>query len=349
MTKQTVIIALLHESVNNIYQIPPRQTLVDTDVVAHHNPSLRIVGNEFSVNADIVAHFPNSDGLEDTYFKSALKDNYHVIRRYRKSEQVAKIIGAKSTSTYPLIKELEFPDILAASDSAHSGTYTKTHMDELGASLGPSGESQCRVVVKPENGAKGMGQAVVSVNELRYLLEHLKNGASLGNLKQLFPGAIFSETENNDLDQPLSPLKEWTVGELIDDITAEYRIILGGNKVYCVERTRKSKTYTQANLDLNTQIDTGNYVALYESDKFYRLALEIADLFDLRVGSIDLYERANGEIGFFECCPQFGLWSVPHNIAAKVHLGFVEWLLATYRGTATTTNDTHTLPETLPQ
>lgn len=334
-----MVIGLLQSGTNNIYQIPPYFHRSGVEVMVHHNPNLTLLGSEFKVNADIVAGFFNPGAVEDVYFRSAMGDNYHHIQRFKKSEQVAKLIAYQNKHFVEDsdLSLLEVPQTLSASTSAHSGQWARSAIDHLGGSFGEQTTHIDRVVVKPENGARGLGQATIPIDQLRYFFEHVTKKTPYGKLKDMFPDAHFSgvergpNTEEKEDDElPLSLHDEWMVSEYVNEIVSEYRLVVGGDKVYCEERQRTEGNYQHANLDLDKGIKTGSYQVLNPTSHFHNLAMSISAAFDMPLGSIDLYERANGTLGFLECCPQFGMWSMPHEIAYDIHMAFLDYLIARY-------------------
>ena len=329
----TVVLGIRNSGVNNIYQLPPHLTIDDVDVLIHFNPMVRLEGNRFSCNCDIALDLTNPGDDPDVLLEAALDDQYYHIPRLRKSHQYAKLLSARNRAGESFLAELVIPPMLTASITAHGGRNTMNPIDRLGSSFGlGAGEVIERMVVKPENGARGQGQALVPIDQLRPFFNDL--GLPLSELKKRYPDVVFTKHDPNgqekEEDPKLADLGTWTITEYIDDIDEEYRVLIAGDKIYISSRDRSKGEFPQANVDLDMIPEDKEFSEIQSSNPLHSLVADIANVFNLRLGSIDLFKTTADCYGFFECCPQFGLIPMPHDEAFKIHHDFLRWLVNRY-------------------
>jgi len=333
-TENLIVVSFQHTGVDNLYHLPPYLEVDERPVMIHHNPAVRMMGNKFQANAHIFADFLNPNGDTDALAKIGFGRNYHPIRRYAKSHQVALLEAYKLRNPKSLLHDIRIPTTMGNFNTAHSGQYLMSPLDHLGTTLGPDEFSITdRVVVKPEHGARGRGHALTNVANLRRLLVDID--LPLSELKTLYPDVIFTDPDPNSQDQKekeemvLFQPGDFVVSEYIDNVVAEYRVLFGGDTVYMAEREREGDGYLQANLN-NKQRGSRTFDKLEKDHYVYRLTKEIASAQKLPLGSIDFFKTDDGEYGFFECCPQFGTWATPQEVAWEVHVGFLRYIIDKY-------------------
>lgn len=335
MSKKTVVLALQHLGVDNLYYIPPAFEVDGVWVMTHHNPVVRLIDNKPVCNAHVCVEFLNPNLISDPLMEVAFDGNYQVVRRLPKSRQVALIERDKARDPKSPLHRLDIPATMGSHISAHSGQYLMRKLDEVGTVLSPEDLRVVdRVVVKPENGAKGKGQAVVSLDDVRFLMDNLS--LPIKALRERFPDALFTDPDPNQQDDVedeedmcLFMNNDYVVTEYKDNIVAEYRVLVGGDVIYMAERERTSGAFPQANLN-NKKRNGRTFTKIDVAHDLHSLIQAIVDSQGLLLGSIDLYRTDDNEVGFFECCPQFGTYATSPEVAHQIHVGFVRKVIQSH-------------------
>lgn len=276
-------------------------------------------GNELLANADYFIYGPHDQNYRTIC--NVFNDKAIFINRLDKNEQawnLQKIMGViPNTKAIPTF-----------------------WIGNNGPKFCPSG---CDLVIKPANGARGIGQFVLNGRDLakwttahrRYQDNYFKVEEFLDEVKGYsthYPGKEIYENESIETlkHDPLFIQKK------LDNIKAEFRVITGskGNLEYIQYRERIGDKYKQA----TGSNSNGNDVVYddlygwhpensdYLNNKLFAAMAKVAEFIG-PYQSIDFGVTNKNKLVVFEYCNQFGLDGVPYKIAKKIHLDAIKQLI----------------------
>lgn len=294
-------------------------------VVVHNDPRVSIQGSESIFNFDIVI---NGD-MKAKWVDMLPSHRIGELKRYSKLVQAVQL---NQFAKYRIPPE--------------SFALVPTHRVGWGTKNYPAVEAA--VVIKPEDGARGIGHFVVAadlvnvnyfLDRLDYYLSQDVNAPywrSTDEFLAQFDGAAqyYSGGEKHD-GEGLEALREQgLLVQSVMDVAVEYRLLtdLNGKIAYCQRRRFRDyrADYRQAigsgGLDHR---DLCTFEELPEAiDKDYLAS--IASALVGPMGSVDLFITKDNKWGIFEYCNQFGIDGVPMSTAHKLHTDYVAALVVEF-------------------
>lgn len=311
---------------NNLRLLPPRIKYYDTEIFVHYSPIVQIKGEEVSSNFDLCIHLDNRSYTRNDHFELA---NSISIPATEKDYDYLKFLKFKQK--HPEV-ELSMPKSYCAITSAFG-------VAELALSEYPVSGATPKVVIKPSDGARGGRQVVIPKHQVGSFLADVTT-KSISTLREHYPDAIITkDMHGNDEDKvPLvNSRDDLVVCDYLEDIIAEYRILVSGEKMYGRQRTFKDNNgYKQANLEFDSVV-TGNAVEYIPIGKLLPVNVvkslkKFCDFMNFRYGSIDLYERgtyghAFTTFGIFEWQTQFGFLKANPDFIEELNVNFVIYCL----------------------
>lgn len=290
-TSKNINVGITHIFNNTLSMLPPAVKIEDCNLSFHDNPELEYNGVTLVKNFDYHIDF-NVERNE--LHASVLPQTYFHYPRHRRSVQYINVSTFNATRDDFKISVPKY--------------YLATAKPQDHLSVTNFGIPGCeKVVIKEEWGARGSNQVVVPTNMLTTLLKHAR-GRTLGETKEMFPDLIYtdnSDWEINFFDDP----SDLFISELITNVKAEYRLLVGGDKIYGRERVIKAGPYPQANLETDKfhTVQEVIYTPIEEMfpEVLVQTLYDFAEFIDLPLGSIDLYSTTDGNWGIFEYSTQF--------------------------------------------
>lgn len=299
----------------------------DLEIRFHRHPQVNIRGDKVSYNFDIM--ISNGGANEGFNYKNVLPAHRYVkLPRYDKFTQVIQLING--VEEYKQMNAGLSQSFLSVPTWFVGLTAARSFPTVTG-----------KVVVKPMDGARGVGQFVIDLTYVnlsqfnKVITRYLASEPCDVKFKALidsFEGHVqyYSRDEEHE-GEGLQALKEQgaVVQSFIPNVVAEYRVITGinGEPVYYQRRKLRDpdSEYPQAtgggNLihmvpeephpfaDLDNQHDLFKYLCNYIIGP---------------LSSIDLFFTEDGQWGIFEFCNQFGVTGIPATTAEQIHADFLK-------------------------
>ena len=289
----TTIIAVTNSYNDTVTMLPPSAVIDGIGhVTFHNNPRVEFDGQTNVTNFE---HHVDFRITKNKLHAELMGDSYHHYPRLKRRTQYLNVY--KFNSDRDKSHQLTIPHY-----------YMATLREGEHVAITNFGIPKCdKVVIKEQLGARGSNQVVVPTNMLTTLLKHAK-GKTLGEVKEMFPDLIYTDNSNWEMmffDEP----NDLFISELITNVKSEFRLLVGGNKIYGRERVIKAGPYPQANLETD-RFHTVQEVQ-YEpiEDMFDETLVDTLYAFvnyiDLPIGSVDLYSTTSGDWGIFEYSTQF--------------------------------------------
>lgn len=291
----------------------------------HRQPQVNIRGTKVDYNFDILissgASFPGFN------YEDVLPPHRYVkLRRYDKFTQAIRLRNA--VLAYEALHHL--------TQETHGHISVPTWFVGLSANRSfPVANGQ--VVVKPMDGARGVGQFLVDLNFTTLFQFQAQLSKYVGTehteerfkaFLDSFEGAVtYHSIDENFPGEGLQGLKEQgaIIQSYIPNVISEYRVITdhSGDPCYYQRRNIRDKesVYPQA---------TGGGNLIYRGDSVTSPLPPAADLLFKTLcrtaigpmNSIDLFLTETGW-GIFEHCNQFGVTGIPAEISEKIHADFL--------------------------
>lgn len=289
----TTTIAVTNSYNDTVTMLPPSAHIEGIgQVIFHNNPRVEFDGSTIHKNFDFHVDFRIT---KNKLHNELLPHEYSHYPRLKRRTQYLNVFK---------FNEGRRPD----SQITIPHYYMATLREGEHVGITNFGLPKCdKVVIKEQLGARGSNQVVVPTNMLTTLLKHAK-GHTLGETREMFPDLIYtdnSDWEINFFDDP----SDLFISELITNVKAEYRLLVGGDKIYGRERIIKAGPYPQANLETDKfhTVQEVIYTPIEEMfpDDLVRTLYDFAEFIDLPLGSIDLYSTTDGGWGIFEYSTQF--------------------------------------------
>ncbi len=314
---QTIIIGLMvDESFDNHEFFPPSLNVKihghDYRVVVHRNVDVTVTDKGPILNADIVIDFRHQN--KDYFYSKLLGERYIHQGRLGKSEQLS------------LLSMSGVPGVTPFSVRSTPGTNLRKQTARSGFT---TDFNKKKYVIKPNMGAKGEGQALVPSFQLTSFIDATTRTNNIKKLKELFPDVVFTKTESGELSNFN------IITEFIDDIDKEYRVLVGGTSFWMYERTRQGDDYLHANIDFETIVNDESRIELKRVEHgcdLYEYVQCIVDAADIKLGSIDVFRRQNGELGVFEYSTQFGFYQIEPAQVGDIYSSFLTSIARYYVG-----------------
>lgn len=202
-----------------------------------------------------------------------------------------------------------------------------------------------KVVIKPKDGARGIGQYLVDTDKVplaqvidaldRYVGARIDKEDLIKRLDKYGEGIVYSTAGENWPEEGLSCLRDqgYVIQSYVEGIESEYRILTGshGEIAYCQRRTIKDtgNGYAQAtgsDTDSLKGDDIVNIDAVLKPGCLKMLERLLKEVVG-PVSSVDLFVKSPDEWGIFEYCNQFGMKGVPHEVALGIHVDYLRNLV----------------------
>ena len=289
----TTIIAVTNSYNDTVTMLPSSAHIEGIgQVIFHNNPRVEFDGSTIHKNFDFHVDFRIT---KNRLHNELLPHEYSHYPRLKRRTQYLNVFKFNEGRT---------PD----SQITIPHYYMATLREGEHVGITNFGLPKCdKVVIKLQLGARGSNQVVVPTNMLTTLLKHA-SGHTMGETKEMFPDLIYtdnSDWEINFFDDP----SELFISELITNVKAEYRLLVGGDKIYGRERVIKAGPYPQANLETDKfhTVQEVIYTPIEEMfpEVLVQTLYDFAEFIDLPLGSIDLYSTTDGNWGIFEYSTQF--------------------------------------------
>lgn len=332
-----ILTVITDHFINNLDVLGIHYKLSDEiELRIHRHPQVNIRGTEVSYNFDIM--ISNGGPNEGFNFGNVLPPHRYVkLARYDKFTQAIQLLNAledyKATHdamTCLHAKFLPVPTWFVGVNSNRSFPNVKG-----------------KVVIKPQDGARGIGQFVVdtlyiNLHQFNKSLDKYLAGEHTAEAFQVFLDGFKGHVSyySRDEDKPgegLECLKEQgaIVQSFIPDVSAEYRVITGadGEPVYFQKRRFRDETsaYPQATgggdtIDMDARVTNPLAKDVHSNALFLYLCKHVIG----PLNSIDLFITSDGHWGIFEFCNQFGVTGIPAGIAEDIHAKFMENVVASF-------------------
>lgn len=309
-----LIVAYDSASLTNFNHASPSFTIGDVEVLVHASPYIAIDGDKVDTNFDLLIQ----SGLTPTPGAGLLEQHQVVdLPRHAKSRQVIEVnrIAEKIAAQHYLSVLTRY---------CNKFSYTTPTTGGI-ADLGR------HVVIKPEHGARGIGQYVVDTHavSIENVLKALENKLlpSQKEIQQLFPKGVFLATDKErsaGVGQAALTDQNYIVQGIVPSVVAEVRVLLSpvSPNLY-IDRTIIKKgtsgvSYSQATgADGSAKVTASQLSATNFSKHFGDLVClsaieEIEEFLDMMkssicpFGSVDLFVTETGDWGVFEYGNQFG-------------------------------------------
>lgn len=211
-----------------------------------------------------------------------------------------------------------------------------------------------KVVVKPKDGARGLGHFVVHAEHvnLDYFLKSLKTLLKSYDDKKLaddgvdrfleqFRGNVqYFTGDEKSKHEGLEALSNqgYFVQSVVPAVSREWRILTDcqGRPVYFQQRRNRDDVEAVISDDEYQQATGGGSRVEYNSictdpGTWFKTHVDVDRQFFTTLcqrivgpmGSIDLFQTADGRWGVFEYCNQYGISGVPANMAYNLHYAFL--------------------------
>ncbi|QNR51785.1 hypothetical protein Xoosp14_94 [Xanthomonas phage Xoo-sp14] len=236
---------------------------------------------------------------------------------------------ARETKTAQTLRMASLARLLQLKNFISPRIYSTQFADNRNSTFGP--DIRGRVVVKPIDGARGIGQIVADMDKitpaaLMILIKAAKDkDAFLEALEKLKPHVEY-HIGHGDIEEGLTSLVEqgFFVQQQVPNVTAEFRLILTHKSEVAMIFKRKRdniplsddanafdyKQATGVTVLLEEAKPTGEYELNVHLDEITTFLKEL----DIPLNSVDLFFTDDGKWGVFEYCPQFGTEGIDQKI-----------------------------------
>lgn len=318
-----IIIAITQTHTDNINILPPVYDFSQTDgaldciAIFHSNPRVESTADRGNFDYHLDFNTTKCNELHKAIYGS----RYCHIPRVDKHYQYLKTISFNKTLEKTGGAPLKTPTVFTATSQPNR------------LAISNIGIPNCdKVVIKHAQGAKGSNQLVVPTNMLQTLLKVTRaEELTLGGIKKRFPDIIITEGSDMELGLLLD-YNNFVVTEFISNIKNEWRLLVGGDKIYTRERFISAGEYPQSNLNVVTYPNTApvTYTPLEDSnipEDVINSIKQYVKFIGLPLGSLDLYKDNDGNFGVFEYSTQFAFHGASPSFIRQLHLDAVEYIL----------------------
>lgn len=335
-----VITVVTDPLINNLDVLGASFNLSETiEVRFHRHPQINIRGNDVSYNFDIMISNGGSD--QGFNFGNVLPPHRYVkLARYDKFSQAIRLLNACE----------DYKQQNKAFDYLHSKfiPVPTWFVGLQGSRSFPNITG--KVVIKPQDGARGVGQFVVdttyvNLNQFNKKLDKYLTTTHTDEAFKVFLDGFAGNVAyySRDEDTPgegLQCLKEQggIVQSFIPNVSAEYRIITGADSKPLYFQRRKMRDvesdYPQATgggdvIDVKANRDNP-----FDQDTDAKKLFEyLCQTVIGPLNSIDLFITGDGHWGIFEYCNQFGVSGIPAAIAEEIHAEFMHDVVTNFIST----------------
>lgn len=329
MAKRTFVVAV-DPYMDNFSVLGLRHMLANGDeVVIHNTPDFNMVGDKTIFNFDI---FISGKLKQETF--STIVPSWRLVEIPRHGKVVQHCLLQQAAAAYSVDHTRR--DFFINVPTWKQGWGGRNYPVRPG-----------RMVVKPNDGARGIGQFVVDTHlvnidaflkSLNALLATEYTAESLAEFLAKYENAVTYHTgsENKPLEG-LATLKEQgvIVQSVVEDISSEYRIITNKDcePTYVQKRRIRDpeSVFPQATgggslIDKDSIVDIDEMPGCVNRDMLNYLCRHAIG----PMSSIDLFVTNDGHWGIFEFCNQFGISGIPQMIIHSMHVQFMEMIIDRY-------------------
>ena len=325
-----VIVAISLEMMNQWDALEQGCIIGEYEVVFHSNPRMTIRKDRTFFNFDFAIDCGQTK--IDGYLMSSVvpKDRLVIIPRFNKVEQHLRLREAVDNA---LLHDIDLSNFVAIDIYHNSQTNGNTHLLDI----------DVPVVVKPLDGARGIGQFLVrkpsgvlikivdAVNAVRH--KRLAASEVIASLSAYSDRFVYSTKGERVPFEGIAAIAEdgICIQGFVPDIIGEYRLITDADCkiVYCQRRdivtvvTNEDRGFPQAvggGGDIHDEIPLEKVVREEEVEAIEYLAKAVVG----PCSSIDLFVTADKRWGFFEYCNQFGVIGVRTAVVKGVCEGLLK-------------------------
>lgn len=192
-----------------------------------------------------------------------------------------------------------------------------------------------RWIVRPEHGARSIGQLIVDTKEVDMALVLNSLSPELFSGEHLIPGVIAHTGDESFENESVEILKEGLfIQEVVENVAEEYRVIMGPNGEVETISTRERKpvnaSYSAVDASSKDRLiyvrglsDPGANFLDQEGLAEFPLARSLLCL-PVSYNSVDVFKRTDGTWGIFEFCNQFATFDIPVDVSSQMITG---WLM----------------------
>lgn len=313
----------------------------DFSVIFHRDPQFSLVGDRVEYNFDILQDWGGIKFADVDLRDIVPSHRISILPRYTKTVQMARLINAAdkyrasgiTNSQYNKSKWLHVPTWFTG----------RTWNKNLSVPVTDTG----KVVIKPNDGARGIGQFVVDTSNITtqaFLAEFYKSfeesvtDSAVEDFCKRMNGiaSYHSDNENGRHEGIHSLLGQGAVVQsFVPNIAAEFRLITNalGDVTYVQKRRieRVDSGFPQA-IGSGVGDSTDKCVCLTDvlSPESIKMLNYVARTAIGPMNSIDLFVTDDGHWGIFEFCNQFGTTGIPSDQLIKMHVDYVVGLIDRY-------------------
>lgn len=311
-----LIIAVTNSYNDTVTMVPVQTTMPSGHTAMFHSaPLVDFDGRHVIRNFDYHFDFRLKG---NRFHKDLLPNRYFHFPRLKRMTQYIKLFHFNEQASGGLVP-IFIPEFYTA---------TQKHGEHVAITNFSLPKSD-KVVIKEQFGARGSNQVVVPSNMVTTLLKHSK-GLTMAEVKAKFPDLIYSEGTNMDAVFFNKPA-DLFMSELVPKVKNEWRLLVGGRRIYGRERMIKQGPYPQANLDHDVfpTVQTVNYSPIEEMfDKDLVDTLHaMVDFINLPLGSVDLFLTEDGRYGIFEYSTQFAFVGADNHFVRQLILDGMDKVL----------------------
>jgi hypothetical protein len=298
----------------------------------HNDPIASLLGDRIETNFDIMI-----DAGYNTEFKNMLPSHRYIeLKRYGKQEQACKLLHSATCYNNAIVEAwrkdhgfIPVPTWFVGNGKWDSNIAI------------PEGTK--RVVIKPADGARGIGQFLVDVENvsLRSFFSEMKKTMIIPNVHDketldkfiaTFGGYVtyHSRNENHEGEGIASMFSQGAVVQsVIPNVEHEFRLITNSRGLvdYVQKRNIVNVEHGFPQAVGSGTVNVASEKSLDIGDILNEPAVAMLDsITSTAIGplnSIDLFLTDDGEWGIFEYCNQFGITGVPDSECIRLHSEFL--------------------------
>lgn len=325
-----VLLIANDSSVSNLpWCVPPTMSYSDATVEVTHNPDLYVDGSDLDSFLDqydlVIAH----EKELPRWLEMFLDHHGKLVKVTREDKSVLQMQLYLAATNSPI--EVHFP-------------FWVTPWDYKAAHILPDCN---KLIAKPVDGARGECQ-ILAPTDLMDAILTMSSDIPVNQLNERFPEATFYFGEEHYAQGVLRDDAYFDVSNLmilpyIEDVVSEWRVVVSGSCLHMyrrqIEHTDNGTrivvagrhTYTvdglkveneEEALALNVIEHTGDTCT-----SVWRELREVIKGAGITLGSVDVYVRADGTVGIFEWCPQFGTLYSDREQRRQLGIDFVTYWL----------------------
>lgn len=299
------------------------------EVIFHRDPRMSIIDGKVKFNFDVVI----TDGkleIEGVGLENLVPANRrHTIKRYNKIEQQTRLLACV---------DLNIADGEAEEFIFENFQPVIMHYQRQSSGLSCLVDPSNLVVVKPIDGARGIGQFLVDPSKIplavvvdvldRFRNDRIEAKDVLSALRKYDPELKYSTAGENSEHEGLLAIysQGFCIQDYIPNIKAEYRLITGygDSPTYCQKRTVRAADATNFAQATGSETNSAKGDDICDVEHVlkgadYEGLMEFIKTVIGPLSSVDLFVTEDGKWGIFEYCNQFGIKGVPIKTVQRMH------------------------------